>query len=474
MSTVNLEQYLGKSISAICGNGYHNDEFNHCAHFVSHALGLDFDMTCGKLTGGKKPSANVRVQEIFPQCSKVGKWSDADRSITQLIFVTKATNVRLADKFMENIPKKHIGIFHQGMVYHYSNSQDRVVKETPESFQQKFNATYGPGQGYFFGWIPGANLHLNVSTVAANVSAERRFDLEGPIESFWYAKEASGGERFLVGREVNQPTKNFHGLLVPVSKYWGPKFVASEYDGMLDHWVHLLEVTGQCESQNHMALVNTYDRAKFTFGFYQLAAHTPKDNLILLFKELAKLTAFKKYFPELAIRNGNLCRVDKDGSVTDLETPMNTGPDGEANLQLFMNYLNPNRKLIDEQEVLHSARLIHWTVNDPQARLAQVRVSSQILQGKMARFHAPALKLDGRSDVTCAILCDMLHQGRAKYAELRPILQAAMPDEALLTFKNAEYVTRNNTLRAAIAASKAAGKLGTRRYSLAANGFVPA
>lgn len=474
MSTLNLEQYLGKNITAICGNGYHNSGFNHCAHFVSHALGLDFEMTCGKLTGGKKPSANVRVQEIFPQCPKVGKWSDADTSITQLIFVTHASNVRLSDKFMENVPKKHIGIFHQGMVYHYSNSQDRVVKDTPAQFQTKFNATYGPGQGYFYGWIPGSDLMLKVSTTAADVSAERKFVLEGPADAFWYARESTESERFLVGKEISQASKGYYGILVPGAQYWGPKFVAAEYEDRLDHWAHLLEVTGQCESRNHMALVNTYDRAKFTFGFYQLAAHTPKDNLIQLFHELAKLPAFKKYFPELAIRNGSLCRVDKDGSVTDLETPMNTGPDGESNLQLFMNYLNPNRKLIDEQEVLHSARLIHWTLKDPQARLAQVRVSSQILQGKMAKRHAPALNLDGRSDVTCAILCDILHQGRAKYSELRPILQAAEPDEALLTFKHGDYATRNNTLRAAIAASRAAGKLGTRRYSLAANSFVPA
>ena len=90
----------------------------------------------------------------------------------------------------------------------------------------------------------------------------------------------------------------------------------------------------------------------------------------------------------------------------------------------------------------------------------------------MAKRHHPKLGLDGRSDVTCAILCDILHQGRATYAELRTVLHASNPDEALLSFKDAAYGNRNRSLRKAIERSKAEGKLGTRVYSAAANQFV--
>lgn len=472
MTQANVAGFVGKNINQICGNGFHNPAENHCAHFVSHVLGFDFSFNCRGMSGGSKPAGNIRVQEIFPRCAKVGKWADADLSRTQLIFVTRAANVNLANKTMINIPAKHVGIYHQGKVYHYGNTADKVTVDTPATFKTKFDGAYGPGQGYFFGWIPGEDLLLNVHTNAQAVSAGRKFDLVRSTDGRWHAKEAADGQQFLVGSEVNQPGKGFHGIHVPVSAYWGPEFKAEDYLADLDHWACLLEATGYCESKNRFALVNTYDRAKFTFGFYQLAAHTPRDNLILLFRALAGLPAFKDYFPELKIKDGRLARVDQDGGVTDLEAEMNTGPDGESNLQLFMNYLNPNRKLIDEQEILHAARLIHWTINDPKARLTQVRVSADILQKKMAQRHHPKLGLDGRSDVICTILCDILHQGRASYAELRTVLQAANPTEALLTFKDSDYRTRNRALRTAIDRSVAAGKLGTRTYSAAANGFV--
>jgi hypothetical protein len=472
MPDVDPTPFLGKTINQICGNGFHDPTQNHCAHFVSHVLGLDFSLNCKSLAGGNKPAGNVRVQEIFPKCPKVGKWADADLGRTQLIFVTLASNVDLPNKTMINIPKKHVGIFHKGKVFHYGNTHDKVVEDTPQSFQTKFNATYGPGQGYFFGHIPGEDLLLNIHSNGAAASAQKKFDLIGPVAGVWRAKEVADAQDFLVGREVNQPSKKFFGINIAVASYWGPVFKAEDYVADFDHWACLLEVTGVCESQNRFNLINSYDRAKFTYGFYQLAAHTPRDNLILLFHALAKLPKFKAYFPDLAIKNGRLTRVDSSGTSTDLETEFDTGPDGEINLQLFMNYLNPNRKLIDEQEVLMAARLIHWTVNDPAVRKAQVQVSAAILQSKMAKRYQPKLGLDGKSDVVCAIVSDIFHQGRSTFAEVRAILSAAQPEQALLSLHDADFAGRNRTLRKAIEASVTAGKLGTRRYSAAGNEFI--
>ena len=69
-----LDSYLGKHIRDICGNSYVNDSDNHCAHFVSHVLGLKFGATCHMLGKGKVTGANVRVQEVFGRCAKVGTW----------------------------------------------------------------------------------------------------------------------------------------------------------------------------------------------------------------------------------------------------------------------------------------------------------------------------------------------------------------------------------------------------------------
>ena len=468
-----MKSAVGKNIDKLCPNKFHQADHNHCAHFVSHMCDITFSFHCREFKGGNKPGANIRVHELFAQCPKVGRWQDADKSRTQLIFVTLDRNVDLGEKRMTNIPQKHVGIYHEGKVYHYGNTSDKVVTDTPESFFDKFERIYDGKQGLFFGYVPGEDLLLNVQPPGAAVSAGKQFEIPDPVNGVWQARLAGEQEFFLVGHEVAQPAKGYFGLYLPTSKYWGPIYSADDYREELDHWALLLEVTGSCESENRFTLVNTYDRAKFTFGFYQLAAHTPRDNLILLFRRLAKLASFKSYFPELELRDGKLVRVDGDGSVTDLEQELQAA-NGEMQIMLFMNYLNPVRKAIDRQEVLQAARLIHWTVNDPEARRAQVQVSAEILQKKMAQRHAPKLGLDGASDVVCAVVADIFHQGRSDYATVRSILSASQPEQALLTLNEAKFGSRNKRLRKAIdAAKQKPGGLGTRRYSAAANEFVP-
>lgn len=70
---------------------------------------------------------------------------------TCLAFVTDERNVNLATKKMTNVPRKHIGIFQGGFVYHYSNSQNKVVKQTPEQFKRHYN---GDTIAVFYGTFP--------------------------------------------------------------------------------------------------------------------------------------------------------------------------------------------------------------------------------------------------------------------------------------------------------------------------------
>jgi hypothetical protein len=435
--------------------------------------GLTFSYHCRDFGGGTKPGANIRVHEVFAQCPRVGKRADADKNRTQLAFVTLAGNVDLANKRMVNIPQKHVGIYHEGTIYHYGNTQDRVVADTPQAFFNKFQTIYAGDQGLFFGWIPGEDLLLNVVPEGAGASAEKKFELPVPVDGRWKARLVGEPDFFLVGKEVRQPSKKYFGIFTPAAEYWGPQFSASDYYDELDHWAVLLEVTGACESENRFNLVNTYDRAKFTFGFYQLAAHTPRDNLILLFRRLAELRTFKDYFPELKVSNGHLVRVDSNGSVTDLEQEF-LASNGETQIMLFMNYLNPVRAEIDVQEVLQAARLIHWTINDPKAQRAQVQVCAEILQGKFARRYALKLGMDGRSDTVCAIVADIFHQGRSDFATVRAILSSSSPEEALLTINDSSFGSRNKRLRRAIAKAQSAGMLGNKKYSAASNEFLPA
>jgi hypothetical protein len=75
-----LNTYDGKKMSEICIYHYHDKDFNHCAHFVSHVLGLGnrtLGETCANLTVSDKglltkegiTGAFIRVHELFAMCS---------------------------------------------------------------------------------------------------------------------------------------------------------------------------------------------------------------------------------------------------------------------------------------------------------------------------------------------------------------------------------------------------------------------
>ena len=147
-----LDEYLGKPIGEICPNGYASEHDNHCAHFVAHALGYHFGVTCQLMGTGTASGATLRVQELFPKCAKVGVWSLRPASLaTCLVFITRAANVNLGAKTMANVPKKHVGIFLNGSIWHYSNSQQKVVKETPAQFARHYPS---PDNALFFGSLP--------------------------------------------------------------------------------------------------------------------------------------------------------------------------------------------------------------------------------------------------------------------------------------------------------------------------------
>jgi len=146
-----LDTYLGKHIRDICGNAYANDNDNHCAHFVSHVLSLSFGVTCKTMGSGKGPGANIRVQEVFARCPKVGAWA-MPPPVAQncLVFITNPGNVNVGAKVMHNVPRKHMGIYTAGFVWHYSNIAHKVVKQTPDEFSHHYPP---PDNAMFYGTI---------------------------------------------------------------------------------------------------------------------------------------------------------------------------------------------------------------------------------------------------------------------------------------------------------------------------------
>jgi hypothetical protein len=148
-----LSGFLGKSIAQICPNGFTSEAHSHSAHFVGHALGYAFGATCHLIGSRNGPAATRRVQEIFSACQRVGVWSLRPSTLgTCLVFITRASNVNLPGKVMANAPRKHVGIFVDGSVWHYSSSQRKVVKETLARFSLHYPA---PDNAMFYGSLPG-------------------------------------------------------------------------------------------------------------------------------------------------------------------------------------------------------------------------------------------------------------------------------------------------------------------------------
>lgn len=74
-----------------------------------------------------------------------------------------------------------------------------------------------------------------------------------------------------------------------------------------EHWASLITPSAYCESRYGFEALNTYDRANFTIGFIQFAAHTYNDNFHLFLRRamVERPEQAKRYFPELSMREAD-------------------------------------------------------------------------------------------------------------------------------------------------------------------------
>ena len=131
-----LDSWLDKGMKDICLNGYSNEADNHCAHFVAHALNLNFGYTCHNHVGGTQPGANLRVHEIFARCPTTSQISQCGGGLTGIIFVSGQRNFSTSGgtATLANVPKKHVGLLLNDTVWHYSNTQNKVIKQPMSQF----------------------------------------------------------------------------------------------------------------------------------------------------------------------------------------------------------------------------------------------------------------------------------------------------------------------------------------------------
>ena len=272
----------------------------------------------------------------------------------------------------------------------------------------------------------------------------------------WLAR-VDGDPEFVVGQEFRNGSRlGLFNSADPV----GPFYRGTDWEGELGLWARMLEPTAVAEGEGNMVALNTWDSARFTFGFAQFAAHTPNENLVLLLRKLLELPRAAHYFPELSLVNSRIHHTTRGA----LESATST-----AALQSF---LNPDSAAIDPMdEVGAAARLMHWTRADPEARRVQV---TSAVEKMRSYFIRRAADLNGKLDILCFLVWDIAHQGRARsYAnQVRPALQAADPEAALLTIGEDRFPGRITTLRREINRLRTAGVLGRHRYDTASRELV--
>lgn len=149
---------------------------------------------------------------------------------------------------------------------------------------------------------------------------------------------ANGGPRFFVGDDVKYLSRRGLRNLKAAD---GPVYKASDWEAQHGHWARLLQATAECESQGSFHCLNSYDRAAFTFGFTQSAAHVADGDFVRLFRGLLALPEAKDYFPYLQLQGGRIVYV-RNGEVKPLETATST--------QALMDYLNPDAASVGDQE----------------------------------------------------------------------------------------------------------------------------
>ena len=121
----------------------------------------NFTYTCKNRTVADKQVAGkgsvIRVDDIFNISPETGLWAKRPLALSScLIFVTVSGNIDQSGPRlkMRNSAKKHIGFFRDGFVWHYGNSQDKVVKDDQALFVRKFGHAYltaGQTVEFFYG-----------------------------------------------------------------------------------------------------------------------------------------------------------------------------------------------------------------------------------------------------------------------------------------------------------------------------------
>ncbi|MEZ5362780.1 MAG: hypothetical protein R2748_10695 [Bryobacterales bacterium] len=135
-----LDSYLGMHIGDVCLNQFDGNEFNHCAHFVGHALRISNGKTCYRMVHSSRrimDPATILVNDLFDVTPDTHELLECPTTGQGLIFVSAPTSFEQIGSNIHRIRsvrKRHVGIYMGGTTWHYSNARRKVVSQTTSSF----------------------------------------------------------------------------------------------------------------------------------------------------------------------------------------------------------------------------------------------------------------------------------------------------------------------------------------------------
>lgn len=276
-----------------------------------------------------------------------------------------------------------------------------------------------------------------------------------------YFCEADDADRFYVGRQVHYRNrvglKNDHDAIA--RKY---RFDPDDYRSAYGFWADFIAPTAKVESNSSFVVLNTYDRASFTFGFPQFAAHVPAGDFVLFFRAMLERAEAHEYFPNLVVKNGTIHSVEALGEI-ELENNDST--------EKLQKYLNQAPDIVDDREVIAAAKFVHWTINYPQARELQVQHAVNLARALVGRIDR-RVGLNGRSAAVCCAAFDLLHHGRGGsgvFPRIDAALKASDPLDALLAIGEEGYTDRVKGLQRQISENQ---QFDEKKWASASLDFV--
>jgi hypothetical protein len=247
-----------------------------------------------------------------------------------------------------------------------------------------------------------------------------------------------------------------------------PGLVYNPADYATDYgfWAHFIYPTAMAESKGSFTCLNTYDRAKFTYSFMQYGAHVPNGDFVKFLRKLLALPNAGDYFPKLVLKDSRIFYKNDTGTFKQLENDLST--------QELMDYFNPTVLEVENQELICSARMVHWATNDAAHRKVQVETGIQHFKNNMIEYDK-RFGLNGVPAKVCQVICDIRHQGRGLNDRIAYALDTKgnfnLAYTNLLSIGEAKYSERIKTVRNTINGMLTSG-IFNKKYDRATNSFI--